>query len=110
MDGVTAMEPAYLPYLSSKQRLERDKGLEIVKGILKDRSSDEISTLEQNILKLLVITEECGWEGVHGGLLACTVMLEAGVGSDKLCIEIQRVAPQMLEHQEPRVRLSAGEM
>ena len=100
---------SYLPFLCSKQRLERDKGLEIIKEILKNPSSDEILSLEQNIVKLLPITEEGEWEGIHGGLMACALMLEAGVGSDELCKQIQEVAPQMLEHQEPRVRLSTGE-
>lgn len=99
-----------MPFLSSKQKLERDKGLEIVKKILKSPSSDDISTLEKSILKLLAATEEenC-WEGVHGGLSACALVLEAGVGSGDLCREIQRIAPPLLEHKEPRVRLSAGD-
>ena len=102
------MDSAYLPFLRSKQKLERDKGLEIIKDILKSPSKDDISALEKNILKLVPITEEGSWEEIHGGLLACALMLEAGLGSDELCKEIQGIVPQMLEHQEPRVRLSAG--
>lgn len=103
-----APAPQYLPFLSSKQKLERDKGLEIIKNLLKNPGSDEIVSLEQDILRLLLNSDEGEWESVHGGLMASVLLVEAGVASNELCKEIQKMAPLMLEHQEPRVRLATG--
>lgn len=96
----------YLASLRSKQRLERDKGLEIVKELLRGRSNDDITKLESNILELLASTN-C-WEGTHGALCASALMIEAGVCSDDFYREVEKAVPAMLDDTEPRLRLVAG--
>ena len=99
------MDPTIL--LSSKQRLEREKGLDVVRRILKDSTQqDTISTLETNVLKLL--TKET-WESIHGALMAAGSVMEARLGSEEFYMEVQREIPKLLEHDEARVRLSAGQ-
>ena len=95
-----------MDFIGSKQKLERDKGLELIKEVLRSPGDGEVATLEQNLLGLLVESE--GWEGVLGALSGTTLMLAAGKGSDEFCNKIQAAVPDMLEHEEPRVRISTG--
>lgn len=103
MDGD---HPSYVAFLSSKQRLERDKGLELIEKILEDATGDDISALETNVLELLAVKK--GWEGSHGALMAAALLIERRFSSEDFCMKIQQALPMMLEHDEPRVRLSAG--
>lgn len=97
---------SYFSSLSSKQKLERDRGLEIVKEILSGSKNEDITKLVGDILELLASTN-C-WEGTHGALCASAVMIEAGVCSDDFYREVEKAVPAMLEHIEPRLRLAAG--
>lgn len=97
---------AYLSSLISKKKLDRDKGLDIIKEILRDRRDEDISMLEVNVLGLLA--PENDWESIHGGLCASALMIQGGVSSDNFCTEVQVVLPGMLDHTEARVRLSTG--
>ena len=97
----------YASLLSSKQRLERDKGLAAIKEALKDPNGDVIWSLEQTFLELLT---KDAWESTHGALMAAGLVIEAGVSSEGFCREIQKEIPGLLEHNEPRVRLAAGEV
>lgn len=96
---------SYVDSLRSRQKLDRDKGLEAVRLILSD-CKDEISKLEGNVLELL--TSQEGWESAHGALSASVFMIEARVCSNDFYTKLQEVVPGMLDHSEPRVRLSAG--
>lgn len=94
-----------MEHLSSKQKLERDKGLETVKEILRDRK--DITKLEATVLGLLA-SPNC-WESTHGALCASALMIEAGACSDEFYKEVKSGIADMLEHNEPRVRLAAGQ-
>ena len=96
---------SYSPLLSSKLRLERDRGLEVVKELLKDPKEDVIATLEKTIASFLLSES---WEPIHGALLAGGCVIGAGLGSRDLCMKMQGAIPALLEHKEPRIRLSAG--
>lgn len=98
---------SYVDSLRSRQKLDRDKGLETVRLILSD-CKDEISKLEGNVLELL--TSQEGWESAHGALSASVFMIEARVCSNDFYTKLQEVVPGMLDHSEPRVRLSAGDV
>lgn len=100
-------DSSYVAALGSRQKLEREKGLETVRAILSARTTDDIFQLESNVLEL-VSNPENGWEKLHGGLCASSLMIEAGACSERFCKELQEVIPVMLDHTEPRVRLSAG--
>ena len=64
----------YGSLISSRLKLERDKGLEIIKDILKSPKDGEISSLEATVLELL---REGGELGEYpGGPVCCRV----GVG------------------------------
>ena len=98
----------YGSLISSRLKLERDKGLEIIKDILKSPKDGEISSLEATVLELL--REGVNWESILGALCAAGLVLEAGVGSEDFCTTVQAALPDLLEHEEPRVRLAAGEI
>lgn len=96
----------YLSFLSSKQRLERDKGIVLIKELLKEPRDDSVITaLERTIFELFSLGT---WESNHGALLATGALLSAGVLPEGLCKEVQLALPQLLEDREPRVRLAAG--
>lgn len=97
---------AYLSSLSSKKKLDRDRGLEIIKEVLRDCRDEDISKLEVNVLGLLAPVND--WESIQGGLCASALMIQGGVSSDQFCTEVQVILPEMLDHTEPRVRLSTG--
>ena len=101
------MDPSYVSMLSSKLKLDRDKGLDGVREILRDRGSDAVSRLEGDVKELLLAGGE-GWERLHGALAACALMVEAGICSDHFYKTAQETLPSILDHEEPRVRLSAG--
>ena len=96
----------YFPSLSSKKKLERDKGLEIVKQLLGGGNEDDIKKLEGNILELFASNDS--WEATHGALCASALMVEAGVCSNGLYKEVEKIVPVMLDHSEARLRLAAG--
>jgi hypothetical protein len=100
------MDEPYLSALRSKKKLERDKGLEIVKEVLRSAKGGDIVKLEANILELLGLTG--GWESTHGALCASALMLEAGICSDEFYKEVEKTVPALLDHNVPRLRLAAG--
>lgn len=97
---------SYFPSLSSKKKLERDKGLEIVKELLGGGNKDDVMKLERNISELFASNDS--WEATHGALGASALMIEAGICSNGFYKEVQKVVPAMLDHSEPRLRLAAG--
>lgn len=104
---VVVMED-YSSLLRDHKKLEREKGLAIVKGLLKDPKEELISSLELTSLSLIATREK--WEPIHGGLLVASTLIEGSLGSDDFHKKIQQAIPTLLEHEEPRIRLMAGKV
>ena len=93
-------------FLSNKRKLERDKGITLIKELLKESRDDKlIIALERSIFELFSLNT---WESNHGALIATGTLLSAGVLPEGLCKEVQLKLPLLLEDCEPRVRLAAG--
>ncbi len=102
-------EQEWTALLSSKKRLEREKGLAALKTLLADPNlSEEVKkSIEKHILSL--ITSMVGpWEDKHGGLMATGLVLESGVGSSNFSDQVRSVLPILLEETESRVRIATG--
>ena len=92
--------------LHSKQRLERNKGISLIEELLSGPKDDAVTiALEGSVFDLLSLNT---WESHHGALLVTGALLSAGVLSDDVCKAVQGVLPQLLDDQEPRLRLAAG--
>ncbi len=96
---------ALFSYLSSKKKIERDKGVAIIQELLKDPKDGTIEALEKSIRELLC---EDAWESRHGALMATEALLQKDVATESLSMEVQAALSQLLEDTEPRVRLAAG--
>jgi len=92
-------------YLSSKQKIERDKGIAIIKKLLLNPNEVMVEDLERFIRELL---SHDTWEGRHGALMATGALASAEVITESLVMDVQAVLPELLEFEEPRVRLAAG--
>lgn len=95
-----------LQRLCSHQKLDRDKGIEELRKFLQ-READNSSQIAPSLLNILKTSTS--WEARHGCLMASKVLIENG-DSSTLGKEVLSLLPQMLEDDEPRVRLSAGEV
>ena len=100
-------EKSWLCLLQNKKRLEREKGLHELKGLVDEGKlgEEERGRSEDEVLEL-VTSLTCSWEAKHGGLMAACVLLPKAQKqfSEKLKGEV----PLLLEHNESRVRLAAG--
>ena len=92
-------------YLSSTQKIERDKGIAIIKELVKEPDNAVVEALEEAIRELL---SQSSWESRHGALMASGALLCAEVITESLSVDVQTALPQLLEDKEPRVRLAAG--
>jgi len=95
-----------LEKLCSHQKLDRDKGVEELKALLQG------GTTENNQIAPFVLSTlktSSTWEAKHGSLMAAQLLIEHD-NSTSLDSEILPLLPQLLEDNEPRVRLSAGEI
>ena len=100
-------EKSWLCLLQNKKRLEREKGLHELKGLVDEGKlgEEEGRRSEDEVLEL-VTSLTCSWEAKHGGLMAACVLLPKAQKqfSEKLKGEV----PLLLEHNESRVRLATG--
>ena len=92
-------------YLSSKQRIERDKGIAIIKELLKNPNEAMVENVERSVRELL---SHDTWEGRHGALMATGALVSAEVITESLVADVEAALPELLEFKEPRVRLAAG--
>ena len=92
--------------LCSHQKLDRDKGLEKLRAFLHD-GADDSSQIAPSLLNVLKTSTT--WEARHGSLVGMRVLIENS-GPISLGEEVLLLLPQLLEDDEPRVRLSAGEI
>ena len=91
--------------LCSHQKLDRDKGLEELRAFLHDEANNS-SQMAASLLNILKTSPT--WEARHGSLMGVQVLIENG--NSALGKEVLLLLPQLLEDDEPRVRLSAGEV
>ena len=103
-----------LTLLASHLKLERDRGLEILKRNLEQIEVDAIKQGEIFVKlrsKILSYTEDCTnstWETRQGGLLAAKLIISRKLGDEEF-VEILRVRAMALTHDnEARVRQAAG--
>ncbi len=102
-------EEEWTVLLSSKKRLDREKGLAAMKTQLaaQDLREEDKKSIETHILFL--VTSMIGpWEDKHGGLMATGLILESGVGSSGFSDQVRSTLPILLEETESRVRIAAG--
>lgn len=95
--------------IASKKRLDREKGLEVLKTLLTspDIKQEDKTAIETHLTSL--ITSMVGpWEDRHGGLMAVGLVLDAGSGSSDFIGQVKSTVPILLEEEESRVRIAAG--
>ena len=92
--------------LCSHQKLDRDKGLEELRAFCNDEANN-FSQMAPSLLNILKTSST--WEARQGSLMGVQVLIENG-DSTSLGKEVLPLLPQLLEDDEPRVRLSAGEV
>ena len=103
MAGEKAIE--WLSLLQSQKRLERERGLSLLKELEKGGEAEERHSREEEVFRL-VSALTCPWEAKHGGLLAASLLLSRS--SVEFAARLQGEVPLLLEHDESRVRLAAG--
>jgi hypothetical protein len=92
--------------LCSSQKLERDRGFQSFVKHIDSLESEEISSLEQDVSKLLM--EDSSWEKTHGGLMAAKALLTSGKSSDDFAVDMRSRTLKYLDNNEFRVRIAAG--
>ena len=108
MSEEEAIGVEWLRLLQSSKRLEREKGLSQLKGLVESgemQTEEERRERERQVLDL-VASLGSPWEAVHGGLMALAVLLPSG--SEELQEKLREEVPLLLEHPESRVRISTG--
>ncbi|CAG5132048.1 unnamed protein product [Candidula unifasciata] len=115
------MASEILAKLCSKAKLERDRGFTELQEYVNTSNEDEIHDLEQDLLNLLS-SEDNGWESRHGGLSGVRCLIEQGkisfqdgdtdlgIEGDVFVNEIMDKAISLLDDEEFRVRIAAGEL
>ncbi|GFS25769.1 Arm repeat-containing protein [Elysia marginata] len=109
-----------LAKLCSKAKLDRDRGFNELQSIIHQCNEDQIAEIQNEVLELLG-DESSSWESKHGGLSGARCLLEQGkvdIEEDETCIEggnpfafkVIGIAMQMLDDEEFRVRIAAGEL
>lgn len=102
------MEREWLGLLQSKKRLDRERGLQELKQLVDEGRlhGEERGKSEEDVLELITSLSS-SWEAKHGGLMATTVLLPHA--SRDFCDKLKGEIPLLLEYDESRVRLAAGE-
>jgi hypothetical protein len=96
--------------LSSNKRLEREKGvLELKRLIEAGCNESELAGLSATIGHK-VTSNDVKWEELHGYLMAACLLVEKEQASDGIKAQLKQSIPSLLEHNESRIRLIAGEL
>ena len=98
---------SWLTLLQSKKRLDRERGLQQLQVLVDGEclSDGERKKAEGDILEI-VTSLSCSWEAKHGGLMAASVLLPKA--SQNFVEKLKGDVPLLLEYDESRVRLAAG--
>ncbi|CAL1530399.1 unnamed protein product [Lymnaea stagnalis] len=105
--------------LCSKAKLDRDRGFSELEEYISTCDEEDILSFEQDILRMLSQPDD-GWESRHGGLSGARCLFEhgkikledeeIGSGGDSFAYTMIEKSMLMLEHDEFRVRIAAGEL
>ena len=92
--------------LSSRNKLDRDKGLNHLTDQITNGLKD-VAHVESKLKSLIQDTDK--WESCHGGLLASKQLIlhESQASQDFICY-VQSNCVTLLQHPEARVRFAAG--
>ena len=102
------MSSPWLALVQSKKRLDREKGLQqLQESVNEGRLGEEERREGERVVSDLVTSLTSPWEAKHGGLMASTVLLPGA--SPQLMERMKGEVPLLLEYNESRVRLAAGE-
>ena len=94
--------------MQSKKRLDREKGLQqLQESVNEGRLGEEERRKGEREVSELVTSVTSPWEAKHGGLMAATVLLPGA--SPQFIDKMKGEVPLLLEYNESRVRLAAGE-
>ena len=95
--------------LSSKRRLDREKGLTALKTLLASSNlqAEDKEKIETHVLSLITSLVR-PWEDRHGGLMATALILESGVATSGFSRQVTSSVPLLLEEKESRVRIATG--
>ena len=98
----------WLALVQSKKRLDRERGLQELQQCVKEGILEEEERREsEREVSELVTSLTSTWEAKHGGLMAATVLLPGA--SPGFMEKMKGEIPVLLEYDESRVRLAAGE-
>ena len=98
----------WLSLLQSKKRLDREKGLkQLQQSVAEGKLGEEEKREGEREVGELVTSLTSTWEAKHGGLMAATVLLSGA--SPAFMEKMKGEVPVLLEYDEPRVRLAAGQ-
>ena len=105
------MSSLHIPWLAlvqSKKRLDREKGLQqLQESVNEGRLGEEERREGERVVSDLVTSLTSPWEAKHGGLMAAKVLLPGA--SPQFMGKLKGEVPLLLEYDESRVRLAAGE-
>eukprot|EP00057_Strongylocentrotus_purpuratus_P004297 XP_003728420.1 PREDICTED: uncharacterized protein LOC100889564 [Strongylocentrotus purpuratus] len=105
-------EQGIIDLLLSTKKLDRDKGLvELHTKCQRSSANDqaEIAGVENSLLSV-VKDSRSSWEAKHGALLGAKVLSGFDGTSELFLKEMQKYAMHLLNDQEARVRIAAGEL
>ncbi len=99
----------WLELFRSKRRLDREKGYIRLEALLEKGPLDEAERVRlEAIFAERVSSLTATWEEKHGGIWAATLLTASG--SDSFCERLENEIPLLLENEESRIRLAAGEL
>ena len=107
-DVAESVEGKWQSLLQSKKRLERERGLAELKVLVEGgKLGDEGERREREGQILELVTSlTCPWEAKHGGVMAACILLTNA--SEEFYEKLKGEVPLLLEHNESRIRISAG--
>ncbi|KAH9503018.1 hypothetical protein Btru_072633 [Bulinus truncatus] len=114
------MATEFITKLCSKAKLDRDRGFADLEEYLKISSEEDTQSLQQDFLRLLT-EPDLGWESRHGALSGARCLFEHGkirMDDDETGLNdgtafaytMIEKCMEMLDHEEFRVRIAAGEL
>ncbi|XP_033114382.1 uncharacterized protein LOC117114802 [Anneissia japonica] len=95
--------------LCSSKKIERDRGLTELQRIINSAEPDDIESLEVNFVGLLQ-SHDSEWETKQGALQGSRMLVANPWSSENFGSQLKVHVLDLLNHNEARVRLSAGEV
>ncbi|ESO94206.1 hypothetical protein LOTGIDRAFT_232463 [Lottia gigantea] len=103
------MADKVLLLLCSSAKIERDRGCVELEKFLEDKNEEEVKDFEDKLLKILSDASS-SWESKHGGLMGSKSILLHKHCSGSFPDKIRQHSIGLLEDEEFRVRIAAGEV